>query len=163
MCNCNKCRTKYSKKCDNTAFCRILAPGLPVEGNNKVAEIDNNVSNKNIEKVERLSQGRYKLYFCKGTFGYCSNKKSPIIMVSPCESLAYKVPITDASGNITLSDVVLSEQAVTSCELVNNKYAIVNVGRRFVEQGNSDISFLSLFVPVVSDDVSFDFYAVQAN
>ncbi len=139
---------------DITAFGRIHVEG---DSEEPVASLDNNVSNKNIASVKALSAGRFKITFKADTFSCGPDKRAPVVLVSPCESGVIEQVIgQDNEGqDIILSELFPSEQAVVLCNRVDNESATVITGRV--------PSDLPIGPPVVTNDVDFEFFAVQNN
>jgi hypothetical protein len=130
------------------------------------AQVDKNVSSRNIESVERVAFGRYKVTWCPGTFNCGPEKRAPVINVTPCESGALtEIVGHDSNGNdIILSELFPTEQAVVLCYHVDNCSAIVTTGRIIAPEDPTDpppISEPIIGPPQVTGDVSFYIHAIQ--
>lgn len=168
----NRCSCYNKQNSPKTAFGRIKA-GKP---NKNINLLDKTVSNAYICKVENIGLGRYKIYFDECFCNRCDDRK-PVIQVTPCESLTVEDrEYVDKNGNnVTISEIILSEQAVVLCDNVTCTSAIVTTGRRFTftnpqdndnllipEIESDEIQEASFFVPVASNDVDFYFTAYLA-
>jgi hypothetical protein len=85
--SCSKCY-KNVKPINNTAFARIRSNGDPLLD----PEIDESASNRNIDSVERIATGRYRVHFKDGIFNGEPDKRSPLVFINACGE-------SDASGN----------------------------------------------------------------
>lgn len=128
------------------------------------ASLDKNASSLNIESVEEIDYGRYKVTFKCGTFNCGPDLRAPVVLATPCESGALNQVLgTDNAGNdVIVSELFPTEKAVVLCNHVDHESIIVVTGRTFVEE-NSPSEPLFNGVPVVTNDVSFNLYVVQAD